>query len=235
MYYTGLQNLIDMTKSDMSKYNKSFKYWKTQEVEKVFGVKRAKDKTQLLAWESADYDISEHEKAELLYLQKDLIDQVEYWNEAALKFFFLAPLFRIVRYKSDIYSSFLEQRLELQLEETVTIGGKIDFLVALGYQLAEVPFFTLHEYKPEPEFTGDPNGQLLIAMIAAQKANRAKGFDHPLYGVYVTGRFWFFVILDGDKYVKSLAYDATKSDLFSIYKMLQHVKVYIDKEVSLLV
>jgi hypothetical protein len=38
----------------------------------------------------------------------------------------------------------------------------------------------------------------------------------PLYGCYVVGRNWFFLVLNGKEYDVSLAYDATQDDLFDI-------------------
>ena len=71
-----------------------------------------------------------------------------------------------------------------------------------------------------------------MGMIAAQKANEAKNLNYPLYGVYVIGRLWFFVILDKKRYIKSRAYDATQDDIFKIFCMLRKAKEYINKEVE---
>ena len=47
----------------------------------------------------------------------------------------------------------------------------------------------------------------------------------PIHGCYVVGRFWFFVILDENKYSVSLAYDATKIDeLKEIFAILTELK-----------
>jgi hypothetical protein len=43
-------------------------------------------------------------------------------------------------------------------------------------------------------------------MVAAQVQNAD---EKPILGCYVSGRNWFFVILDGKKYSVSSAYDAT--------------------------
>ncbi|EDN70114.1 hypothetical protein BGP_2120 [Beggiatoa sp. PS] len=64
------------------------------------------------------------------------------------------------------------------------------------------------------ESSGDPLGQLLIAMVAAQKLNNDL---KPIYGCYVMGRLWFFVVLEGLDYSTSLAYDATKNDIKEIF------------------
>jgi len=67
-------------------------------------------------------------------------------------------------------------------------------------------------------------------MIAAQKLNHN---SYPLYGAYIIGRFWFFVILDGSDYAVSLAYDATKDEIKDIFGILMNVKAIIDKRVNM--
>ncbi|MEM0994017.1 MAG: hypothetical protein AAGI49_13345, partial [Bacteroidota bacterium] len=206
--------------------------WKTQEVEEVFGIAPAKDKSKMEDWENATFEHTEAEQKELISLQNHLIAKVKYWNEAALKFYFLGPLIRMVQYDTEKYNSFLEQKLKIKINEEIEISGNIDFLVATGKQIPKTPFFALHEYKPEPNISTDPQGQLLIAMLAAQRENKQLGIEYPLYGVYVTGRLWFFLILAGNQYVESLAYDATQADLFQIFSMLKKAKVYIEQQLN---
>ncbi|MCP4396023.1 MAG: hypothetical protein GY801_01755 [bacterium] len=79
----------------------------------------------------------------------------------------------------------------------------------------------MHEYKPQRHKAPDPWGQVLVAMVAAQKLNQN---DKPMYGAYVMGRNWYFVVLHGATHVGSLAYDATKEDdLRQIFKMLNEI------------
>ena len=63
-------------------------------------------------------------------------------------------------------------------------------------------------------------------MVVAQKHNT---LQIPIYGAYVIGRLWFFVILYEKEYAVSLAYDATKNnDLDNIFSILTDVKVRIE-------
>lgn len=209
----------------------SFKYWKTQEVEDTFGIEAVEDSKELEDWLSASCEISANEKRQLTVLQKELKEKAAYWNEATLKFFFLAPLISMVGFNTKKYNGFAEAKLELTHDNQV-IQGKVDFLVATGKQIPKSPFFTLHEYKPEPNISTDPRGQLLIALLAAQTNNRKKELDIPLYGVYVIGRLFFFVYFYNNRYAVSLAYDATRDDLKRIYCILKKVKVYIEGSIS---
>ena len=58
--------------------------------------------------------------------------------------------------------------------------------------------------------------------------------EKPLFGCYMIGRLWFFIILLNNKYSTSKAYDATqKDDLSEIVEILEKVKVYIHKDLGL--
>lgn len=223
---------MEQTYIGIDEFNKDFKYWKTQEVEEVFGIEPAKDNSRLEEWLKATCPISEEEKKQLEVLQQRLISRVKYWNETAIQFYFIGPLIGMVNYDTDKYNSFLEHKMPLEINKNITISGNIDFLVATGKQIPKVPFFTLHEYKPEPNTSADPQGQLLISMVAAQKRNQVKEFNAPLYGVYTIGRLWFFIVLEGKTYSESLAYDATQEDLLDIFCILKKVKEYIEIQVN---
>ena len=50
----------------------------------------------------------------------------------------------------------------------------------------------------------------------------------PVYGSYVIGRWWFFVVLNGSEYTISRAFDCTLPDgVAAIFRALLEVKVYI--------
>lgn len=208
----------------------SFDYWKLEDVERIFNISVDKASDALQSWLAADAPISVDERTQLNLLRERLVENVQDWNEAALKFYFFGPLMSLIWFKNEQYSSFLENKLTIEVEDQV-VQGNIDFMVATGRQTPRTPFYTLHEYKPEPGYTSYPLGQLLIAMVAAQKRNEAAGLDLPPYGAYVMGRFFFFVYFYKNRYAQSLAYDATQEDIFDIYAIIKKMKDYI--EVSL--
>ena len=90
-------------------------------------------------------------------------------------------------------------------------------MLARGKQIPKLPHFFLHEYKPEKNRDNDPIGQLLIAMVAAQTLNAD---NQPIYGIYVNGRNWFFVVLDAKEYTVSNAYNITSDDIFTLFAAL---------------
>lgn len=62
-------------------------------------------------------------------------------------------------------------------------------------------------------------------MLVAQTLNTA---PHPIYGCYVLGRNWFFVVLTGTDYAISDDFVATQSDLLSIFQALRFIRRQIE-------
>jgi hypothetical protein len=203
---------------------KGFELWEYEEIEQTFDLVKVKDFVLLNNWLSSTYEVNESQKQLILNLRENLREKADAWNEDELKFFFISPLINVVNYNSDKYSAFTQRPLSAKIKD-VEVSGRVEFMLAKGKQNPREPFFFLHEYKQERKRDNDPLGQLLISMLAAQENNTLK---HPLYGCYVIGRFWFFVVLEGDKYATSLAYDATQDDIFQIVASLQEIKNYIE-------
>ncbi|NJN77189.1 MAG: hypothetical protein HC803_01735 [Saprospiraceae bacterium] len=109
-----------------------------------------------------------------------------------------------------------------------TASGTVDFMIAKGRQEPRSPFFSVHEYKPDPTSSKDPLGQLMIALVAIHQANQKDDFKFPLYGVYVIGQFFYFVTFDGKTYAKSKPFLSSGKDIFKIYALLKQVKNYIE-------
>lgn len=210
---------------------KSFEKWKTQEVEDTFGIRQNNELAALDILLKADFAIDAQEKKQMNTLRSFMEQFVNFWNEEDLKIFFIAPIINMVNfYKPNTYRAFNQPYFEGELQtvqnETIKLKGYVEFLIATGTQIPKKPFFFLNEYKPQFGVNNDPQGQLLIAMLSAiTKNNDGK----VMYGLYVVGRMWFFVAIEGKEYAISRAYDATQEeDLDSIVKMLKFVKADIE-------
>ncbi|MEM0992320.1 MAG: hypothetical protein AAF847_12870 [Bacteroidota bacterium] len=206
---------------------KSFKHWKMQEVEETFEVREIGGHPLLTEWMSISCELSENERIQLEDLRLLLKKNVNLWNEAELKFKFLGPLLALAKYDNDNYRAFMERSLTVKSGEE-TASGTVDFLIAKGRQIPRSPFFCIHEHKPDPSSSNDPLGQLLIGLEAIRQENASAGYNFPLYGAYVVGRFFYFVVFDGKTYAKSEPYVASQDDIFDIFCFLKQVKVYID-------
>jgi hypothetical protein len=208
-----------------------FEQWLAEDVEIEFGVSRTKDLATLTKWLTVPV-IPLPQTIDTLRIC--LSEYVETWNEEELKIGFIVQLLAFINFNNMPHYKVFSQRLLKISEEKLHIEtqGRVEWLVSTGKQTPRKPFFFLQEYKPETGATNDPLGQLLIAMIAAQEVNQTA--EKPLYGIYIIGRLWFFVVLEGKEYAVSRAYDATQTDdLTAMVEILYGVKEYIHKELGL--
>jgi hypothetical protein len=204
---------------------KAFKQWDVDDVESSFGLVQVPHMDVLTAWMAAHEEYTSGEQREIALLQQTLLENAAGWNEEELKFHFIAPLITFVNFLTPRYKAFLERTLKATING-ISVGGDVDLLVATGKTKPHEPFFFLHEYKKEIRASGDPCGQLLIEMLAARELNTLK---RPMYGCYVVGRSWFFVVLDGTQYAVSNALNASDEDLLRIVAILRRMKNIIEE------
>ena len=204
-----------------------FERWEYEQIELELGIKRVKRMSLLTEWTSVEGSIKVHYREQLAELREKLITNADAWNEDELKFFFISPLISLVNYETELYKPFTQRNLAATFpEKDLEVSGRVEFMIAQGKQHPRSPYFFLHEYKQEKRRDNDPLGQLLIAMLVSQHYNEKK---IPLYGCYVIGRLWYFVVLADSQYDVSLAFDATQDDIFQIFSILEAVKGYIEK------
>ena len=206
---------------------KSFQYWFQQEVEQKFGIKKVSKLQALTDLLNVKPDSDDIERKRLEKLRIEVGDMINALGEEDLKMFFIAQLINIVGFINREYRMFFDQNLNGEINGE-TIGGKVDCLLAKGFQIPEEPFFFLQEYKSESRKSTDPLGQLLAAMVLAQVKNNA---EEPLFGCYVNGRMWFFVALVGNKYAVSAAFDATQDDLYVVVALLRKIKRMFEEKI----
>ncbi len=214
------------------RHMKSFEQWEREEVQLTFGIQLVDTLPLLDIWLAADEPITDFEQTTLSFYLRRLKKKAEVWNEDEIKFFFVANIVSLVDFfKENVYSAFTQRIIAAKVKDVhqkeMTLRGRVEFFVAMGEQKPREPFFFMHEYKPQYKTTpSDPQGQLLISMVAAQELNE---HPHPLYAVYVVGQSWRFMILDGKQYAVSDVYDATKeTELRHIFSMLKFCKKHIE-------
>jgi predicted house-cleaning noncanonical NTP pyrophosphatase (MazG superfamily) len=204
---------------------KKFSQWTAEDVETSFDLSLTKTNGHLRHYTDVQHiTLTEQEQETLKKLQEQLQDFVDDWNEEELKMKFIAFMIGMANLDGKDYHTFLEREMHFEREGR-KISGTVDLIVAEGVRSPRRPFFSLHEYKKERNSANDPLGQVLIALLAAQALNND---GLPLYGCYVVGRNWFFVVLHGKEYAKTLAYDATQDDIADILRILKHLKVIVE-------
>ena len=204
---------------------RAFDTWTYEDVEDAFGIERVKVMSLFEDWMKPEIEFfpNETEAAALTDLQNTLFDEVMNWNEDELKLFFIGPLLSLIKFKTDRFKPFTQRTLSFT-KDNISASGKMDFLLARGKVLPKVPYFCLHEYKQENRRDNDPLGQLLIGMVASQAKHQA---DIPIFGTYVSGRNWFFVLLSGKEYMLSDAFVATSDDAKTIFALLKKCKALV--------
>ncbi len=214
---------------------KSFEKWQTEDLQLTFGIKPKQNSVLMDNWLKANDSLSDEQKNTLENLRERLSYFVNYWNEQDLKNFFIMPIINLIDFcHLTKYRTFMEHVFAADVVDihnnTVSLRGRVEMVVATGEQKPRNPFFFLNEYKPQLKIQTDPQGQLLSAMLAAQANNQS---DLAIYGMYNIGQLWFFVVLERKEYTITKAIDATnKQDLDKIVSMLQFVKNHIENIIN---
>jgi hypothetical protein len=183
----------------------------------------------LQAWLNAPSDITESERNYLAILQHYLRENVDNWNEYELALHFIGPMFTLVEFNYQRQFNLFGERPLSGLVDGMELKGKPDGMIATGYREPKKPYFCFQEYKKEKDPDGDPEAQVLAAMLVAQELNE---HQFPIYGCYVRGRNWRFMTLQGHEYATSDSYVATQEQIFDILRILKVLKQIIIERVT---
>lgn len=206
----------------------TFKEWNLSALEKAFGLKQIWQSDLLDAWRQMPYEINETDKNSLLKLQAVLIRGGQYWNEVELENKFISPLIMLAEIDDEQMGYFLERPLCATVGD-YQLSGTVDGMIATGFREPDIPLFCMHEYKRSLENQGAPDAQVLAAMLVARELNPA---SHPMYGLYVIGFDWHFMVLEGNHYCISKTYNADDEEIFVLFKMLKSLKQLIATQLS---
>ncbi len=203
----------------------TFKNWTRDKLKKRFGLKRIYNQPELIEWLESNVEINAFEAESLHFWREKMARYVDYWNEEEVKLKFIGNIITLVGYDNDEISCFADRYIG-GIIDGETMNGEPDLIIATGKQEIEAPFFFLHEYKKELDNnTPDPAGQCLAAMFLAYQLNLniPQMAKKSIFGAYIVGRNWFFMLLNEDKtYCISDAFVATnKEDLTKIFKIMK--------------
>ncbi len=202
---------------------KPFSQWTIEDVEDTFQVVLQKRSDELQRWMTSYPSPSDAEHEQLHVLQDTLLDNVWDWNEEELKVFFIMPLLAFIPFKQEQYKPFLSRELSMAVQDE-TVAGVVDWMVASGRRSPKHPYFFIHEYKKEHDSSNDPLGQLIIAMVTAHTLNHD---GHPVYGAYVMGRYWHFVVFEPPHYAVHTGLNAADDELMQIFGVLKNTNAMI--------
>ncbi len=203
-----------------------FKNWTLTKLDDAFGLCQIWTSELLSKWQNIQIEISEHDREHLLMLQASLIRGGKAWNEVELENKFISPLIMAARIDDEEISYFLERQIE-GIVGDYKLSGIVDGMIARGFREPKQPFFCIHEYKKSIENQGSPDAQAIAAMLVAREYNDSQ---KPIYGLYVVGLTWNFIVLHGQEYCVSNDYNSGGADILAIFKMLKAIKIIIKAE-----
>jgi hypothetical protein len=204
----------------------TFKEWTLTTLDKAFGIRQIWESSLMKDWENQAIEIDDFEKRTLLNLQKSLIRGGRAWNEVELENKFISPVIMTANIDDEQMGYFLERRLSAIIGD-YELSGIVDGMIATGFRDPDIPLFCLHEYKRSVDNQGSPDAQVLAAMLVAQEKNNNK---KPIYGVFVLGFDWNFMILNSKEYFISRTYHADNEEIFLIFKMIKGLKQMIQTQ-----
>ena len=186
-------------------------------LDKTFGLRQIWDCALLSDWLSGEPVLSDADIKQIKKYQYRLIRGGRAWNEAELESKFISPLILTADIETDDISYFLERPLFAILNDC-ELSGIVDGMIATGFREPNLPLFCLHEYKRSADNQGSADAQVLAAMLAAREKNDNK---HPIYGLFVVGVVWNFVVLNKDKYAISQSFDADGDEIYTIVHIMR--------------
>jgi len=189
---------------------------------KIFGVKEVSKLPALDNWLNKLPSLTEEEKIIAEHYHHRLLKNISSWNEQELSLGFIGPLINIIDFKVPYELNFFAQRPISAVIGNYELLGKPDGMLAAGNFEPEAPFFAFQEYKKDINSSGDPAGQNLAAMLVGQAQNKAEAI---IYGCYIVGRNWYFMVLKDKEFAISKDYSATHDDdIFEIVKVLKALR-----------
>jgi hypothetical protein len=204
------------------------KKWSEAELIDVFGLNKIKFTQPLLTeWLDASTTLNSIEQIMFDKIINAALHSIEDWNEEDLKMKFIAFVIDLSNLGSNaIFNTYFEKNIDATVQGHY-LKVKTDFMIAKGVlDMVKVPYFHFQEYKRDKDPNGDPLAQLIEAFLIAQEKNNNQ---KPLYGCYVIGRFWYFVVMHHTDYCVSQAYDCTKRpDLMDIIAILRKFKFILE-------
>ena len=206
----------------------NFRDWTLERLDEVFGLKQVFQTTLLDELLSYSIEISDYEEQYIKSLQAHFLLRGDDWNEVELENKFISTLIVFSSKPSERYSYFLERDLSVEVDNYI-LSDWVDGMIASGFRSPKKPYFCLNEYKKGTDPNGDPRGQALISMLVSQKLNDSK---FPIYGCYVIGRNWYFMVLSGKSYAISNDFSCVNDEVFDIFKILKSLNGQIEKLLS---
>ena len=216
------------------KYPSDFLAWSAQMAHTAFDLINLPTLPSLEAWMNKPVDpLSDIDESYIKNTLTNIGNRARFWSESDIKMKLIGPALVASRLDNRKFSSFAEVTLRTHLTtidgETIKVSGRPDIIVAMGEYEAQLPYFCMQEYKRQLKSKGDPQGQMLIELIAARQINLNEGKTlDVMYGAFTIGRDWIFATLEGNQYALSKTFLLdVEADLIEVTRRLRALKYVI--------
>jgi hypothetical protein len=196
-------------------------------IAETFKLERSGKCEHLEKWINQSYEFTESEQKLLDEVHAEMVESSDYLNEEEIKIRLIAPLFQIANIdEENKVRVFYERSLSAEIDG-YQLSVICDCMVASStiFKTPTHPFFFLQEFKKAKGEKCDAEAQMLVAMLAAQKANND---GQTIYGGFLIGSIWRLATLVNNTYCTSRQLSATnKEDLKQIVSTLRHLKALV--------
>jgi hypothetical protein len=196
----------------MTIYPTDFSKWKTDMVRRAFGLNHVKQLSSLSDWMNyTPPPLTGRDLTSLQLALEQFGERARFVSESDIKMKLLGPAINASGFDNKEFSTFGEVPIRTELTATdgtkLKVSGRPDLVVALGEIEPSLPYFCLQEYKRQSGSKSDPQGQVLIEMLAAKQVNLNEGNDlKVIYGAFTLGRELNFLTLENKQYALSKTY-----------------------------
>ena len=216
------------------KYPSDFSAWSTDLVHTAFDLIEKPTLPSLDIWMNKPVEpLSGLDLSSIINALSNIDNRARFWSESDIKMKLIGPSLVSSKLDNFKFSSFAEVSLKTHLTpvtgETIKVGGRPDIIVAMGRYEASLPYFCMQEYKRQLKAKGDPQGQMLIELLAARQINADAGRPlEVMYGAFTIGRDWIFATLEGNQYALSKTFLLdVEPDLIEVTCRLRALKYLI--------
>jgi hypothetical protein len=218
----------------MATYPTDFSKWEMDMIRRAFGLNQVKQLNSLTGWMAYNPPpLSERDVWSLQLALEQFGNRARYVSESDIKMKLLGPAINASRFDNTTFSTFGEVYIKTELTGLnglkLKVSGRPDLVVAMGELKASLPFFCMQEYKRQSGTKSDPQGQVLIEMLAARQLNfNVENELDAIYGAFTLGRELNFLTLEKDTYALSRTYLLdVEQDLMDVTMRIRALKYII--------
>jgi hypothetical protein len=218
----------------MATYPTDFSKWETDMVRRAFGLKDVKKLQSLTDWMAYEPPLLEpRDLASIKWALEQFGNRARFVSESDIKMKLLGPAIVASGFDNSTFSTFGEIMIRTILTAKdgtqLKVSGRPDLVVAMGEIKASLPYFCMQEYKRQSGTKSDPQGQVLIEMLAARQVNLNEGNElEAIYGAFTLGREINFLTLEKDTYALSKTYLLdVEQDLIDVTLRIRALKYII--------